>query len=216
MSFKLVLVDLQQKLVDEWKITFQNFPDVEVVCGDFKDQEFDCIVSAANSFGLMDGGVDGAITDYFGLQMMERMQQMVVDNYGGEQPVNTSHLLVGNPGGDNIKYVAHTPTMRVPMDIGGTTNVYYAMKAMLYAVKNHNMEVDTARQGDPAKPPIRIVACPGLGTMAGRVPLDEAARQMAWAYQHFINPIKKIDWYVANVRHGEVLGATFHDPKKLD
>ena len=95
MSFKLVLVDLQEPLVEEWKKAFANFSGVEIVHGDFKDQDFDCIVSAANSFGLMDGGVDGAITDYFGLQMMERMQEMVIDRHGGEQPVGTSEIKIG-------------------------------------------------------------------------------------------------------------------------
>jgi len=209
MSFKLILVDLQKPLVDEWKKSFQNFTEVEIVHGNFEKVEFDCIVSASNSFGLMDGGVDGAITDYFGLQMMERMQQAVIDQYGGEQPVGTSMIIQGTAPNSKEKdqWVAHTPTMRIPMDIAGTTNVYYAMKAMLYAVRDYNRYRGEGR--------IKTVACPGLGTMAGRVPLSEAAIQMAWAYQHFKSPIKKIDWYQASVRNGEVLGACYHDPNKV-
>lgn len=36
------------------------------------------MVSAANSFGLMDGGVDGAITMFFGDQLQKRVQKHIV------------------------------------------------------------------------------------------------------------------------------------------
>ncbi|ECE9311446.1 phage tail protein, partial [Salmonella enterica subsp. enterica serovar Napoli] len=35
------------------------------------------MVSTANSFGLMDGGVDAAITAYFGPQLQERVQRNI-------------------------------------------------------------------------------------------------------------------------------------------
>jgi O-acetyl-ADP-ribose deacetylase (regulator of RNase III) len=70
-------------------------------------------------------------------------------------------------------WLAHTPTMRVPMPIVGTDIPYIAMWAMLLAVRQHNRHCD--RQ-------ITTIACPGLGTGIGRIPPTEAARQMALAY----------------------------------
>ena len=71
------------------------------------------MVSAANSFGLMDGGVDLAITRFFGVQLMERVQAHILQEYLGEQPIGTSFTIeTGHP---KHPFVAHTPTMRVPM-----------------------------------------------------------------------------------------------------
>ncbi|VEA17077.1 caudovirales tail fibre assembly protein [Salmonella enterica subsp. enterica] len=37
----------------------------------------------AETFGLMDGGVDAAITAYFGSQLQERVQQNIIREYLG-------------------------------------------------------------------------------------------------------------------------------------
>src|SRR5262245_274471 len=126
----LILVDPKPALCRAFQKAFQGLPNIEVVQGYFERlPAFDCMVSAANSFGLMDGGVDGAITNFFGDQLMIRVQQRILDDYLGEQPIGTS-LIVET---QNIKhpYIAHTPTMRVPTSIAETENVYTAMWAML-------------------------------------------------------------------------------------
>jgi hypothetical protein len=50
------------------------------------------------------------------------------------------------------------------------------------------------------EPKIRRVACPGLGTGAGKVPPEEAARQMALGYQHYLNPPTLLSWPYAKDR----------------
>lgn len=214
MTFKLILAAVQQDLYDAFKKHFAEFPQVEVVFSPFEQTKFDCVVSAANSFGLMDGGVDQCITDYFGLQMMKRVQQEVINQYYGEQPVGTSMIVRGNEdfkfgeGAILIKnqYVAHTPTMRIPMNISQTHYVYSAMKAMLIAVEKHNIEFDEFQKHNIENHETRIdtVVCPGLGTNAGRVPAEEAAKMMSLALYHFLNPPKQIDWYYATQRHAEI------------
>lgn len=206
MTFKLILSAVSQDLFEAFKKHFAKFPQVEVVFKRFEDTEFDCVVSAANSFGLMDGGVDQCITDYFGIQMMKRVQQEVLKQYYGEQPVGTSMIVRGNeavvPGVKN-KYVAHTPTMRIPMDINKTSYVYSAMKAMLIAVEKHNQNYfENGGNSDDTK--IETVVCPGLGTNAGRVPAEEAAKMMSLALYHFLNPPTAISWYYATQRHAEI------------
>ncbi|HEY9705994.1 MAG TPA: macro domain-containing protein [Allocoleopsis sp.] len=206
MTFKLILSAIQPDLYEAFKKHFAQFPQVEVVFKPFEQVEFDCVVSAANSFGLMDGGVDQCITDYFGIQMMKRVQQAVIKEYYGEQPVGTSMIVRGNeriePGKKN-KYVAHTPTMRIPMDVSKTHYVYSAMKAMLIAVEKHNQNYfENGGNSDDTK--IDIVVCPGLGTNAGRVPAEEAAKMMSLALHHFLNPPTAISWYYATQRHSEI------------
>lgn len=152
------------------------------------------MVSAANSFGLMDGGVDLAIINYFGIELMDKVQAHIIEEYLGEQPVGTSFIIeTGHP---HHPFLAHTPTMRVPMAIATTDKVYSAMWAMLLAVHRHNL-------ADANK--ITSVACPGLGTATGRVSVDEAARQMSLAYRWFLNPIRLINWPIAQARQ-EAIG----------
>lgn len=57
MDITLVLVDPFKPLIDAWQDYFADLPRVEIIHGYFeKVDEYDCMVSAANSFGLMDGG----------------------------------------------------------------------------------------------------------------------------------------------------------------
>jgi O-acetyl-ADP-ribose deacetylase (regulator of RNase III) len=41
---------------------------------------------------------------------------------------------------------------------------------------------------------IETVAFPAMGTGFGGVPFDEAARQMAAAYRHYLDPPHRLDW----------------------
>ena len=193
-ALRLVLVDPKVEMVVAWRRYFQGLPNVETVAGYFERLPmFDCMVSAANSFGLMDGGVDAAIIRFFGEALMDRVQRRILDEYLGEQPVGTSMIVeTGHPA---HPFIAHTPTMRVPMDIARTDHVYSAMWAMLLAVRRHN---------ERAERRIDVLACPGLGTATGRVPYAEAARQMSLAYRHFLEPPTAIDWRLAGMRQAEI------------
>lgn len=193
-DFKLILVDPAPLLCAEWRAHFADMPDVEVVQGYFENiATFDCMVSPANSFGLMDGGVDAAITHFFGEALMHRVQERILTEYGGEQPVGTSMIV--ETGHRKHPFLAHSPTMRFPMPIATTDNVYTAMWAMLLAVRRHNRTSER---------PIATVVCPGLGTGIGQMPPDEAARQMALAYRHLLHPPKTLNWPVATARQKSI------------
>jgi O-acetyl-ADP-ribose deacetylase (regulator of RNase III) len=193
-ALHLILVDPNAPLIAAWEAEFADLPNVELIHGGFEYlAAFDCMVSPANSFGIMDGGVDLAISHFFGWSLMERVQKRIVEEFLGEQPVGTS--IIVETGKAKHPYLSHTPTMRVPMPIAHTDHVYTAMGAMLLAVHRHNLNSER---------PIEIVACPGLGTGTGRMPYREAARQMALAYRHFLNPPKVITWQFAAQRQDAV------------
>jgi O-acetyl-ADP-ribose deacetylase (regulator of RNase III) len=198
-DFKLVLCDFNEELVNEWKMAFKEHPEVEIRYGRFEDVDFDCVVSPANSFGLMDGGIDEAITMHFGQQMMDRVQQRIIEKYAGEQPVGTCEIVraTANENSERIKFVAHTPTMIIPANIAHTTNVYMAMKAMLLAVEKHNKENINNR--------INTVVCSGLGTGAGRVPFKKAANDMSKAYYNFKHRPNQLSWKFALVRYNNII-----------
>jgi O-acetyl-ADP-ribose deacetylase (regulator of RNase III) len=212
LGFKLIVSAINTDLHQEFLKAFEGFPEVEVVFSRFEDTDFDCVVSAANSFGLMDGGVDQCITDYFEVQMMHRIQNRIIGEFGGEQPVGTSIVVPGLTSEmvgtekrfDRIKYVAHTPTMRVPRDVDGSDHAYKAMKAALLAVKSHNLAIDSDPFQREGVSRINTLVTPGLATLAGRVPYDKAAKQMALAVYHVMNPPKMIDWYFASERDAQI------------
>jgi O-acetyl-ADP-ribose deacetylase (regulator of RNase III) len=187
---KLILVDPNADLCKVWRKQFRELPAVKIVNGRFEELPgFDCIVSAANSFGLMDGGVDLAITRFFGLELMDRVQAMIIERYLGEQPIGTCEIVeTGNPA---HPFLAHTPTMRIPMRIASTDYAYTAMWAMLVAIEHHNRTSDRK---------IHTVACPGLGTATGGMAPAEAARQMALAYRWFLDRPRMISWPYAEAR----------------
>ena len=191
---ELILVARDRALHQAFQKRFDYLPNVTFANCEFERlSSYDCLVSPANSFGMMDGGMDAAITAFFGLQLMERVQQRILDDYLGEQSVGTSFIIAtGNP---QYPFLAHTPTMRVPMQIIGTDIPYMAMWAMLLAVRQYNRT---------AIDRIVKIACPGLGTGIGRFPPTEAARQMALAYDHFLYPPKLLNCFVAANRQLQI------------
>lgn len=189
--FELILVDTNPALCAAWRTAFQAWERVSVVHGCFEQlSEFDLMVSPANSFGLMDGGIDAAIIRYFGDELAVRVQVRILAEFWGEQPVGT--CLIVETGNKQHPFLAHTPTMRVPMVVTGTDNVYSAMRAMLLAAYKHNATQE--RQ-------ITKIACPGLGTGVGMMSPETAARQMAIAYKHFLEPPTHAEWRDAIDRH---------------
>ena len=192
--FKLILIAPEISLYQAFQEYFDRFIDVEIVCDCFEWlNSYDCLVSPANSFGMMDGGMDAAITSFFGKSLEATVQQRILEDYLGEQPVGTS--LIVETGHSQHPFLAHTPTMRVPMKIEGTDVPYVAMWAMLLAIRQHNKH--SSRQ-------IESVVCPGLGTGIGNVPYREAARQMSLAYDRFLYPPKWINCFVAAQRQLEI------------
>ncbi|EDX74839.1 Appr-1-p processing enzyme family protein [Coleofasciculus chthonoplastes PCC 7420] len=191
---KLILVAPSSQLFAAFQQYFSYLPNVEIVNDYFQWlPEFDCLVSPANSFGMMDGGMDAEILQFFGRSLMTKVQQYILEEFLGEQPVGTSFILeTGHP---KHPFLAHTPTMRVPMSIAGTDIPYIAMWAMLLAVRRHNQN---------ATRKIDQIACPGLGTGIGRIPYDEAARQMAVAYDNFLHPPKFLNCIVAAERQLQI------------
>lgn len=182
-----VIVDPKPALCAVFHQYFEGLPHLEIVAARFEHLPvFDCMVSPANSFGLMDGGVDAAITDFFGVALMRRVQERILKEFRGEQNVGTS--IIVETGHPKHPFIAHTPTMRSPMEISQTDNVYRATWAMLLAVHQHNLQQEQK---------IRVVACPAFGTGTGHVPFAEAARQMSMAYRNFLNPPQQISWDLA-------------------
>lgn len=190
----LWLVHPDDAMGDAFRTRFAGLPNVRVVRGRFEDlRPHDCFVTAGNAFGLMTAGIDAAVARRFGDGIMRRVQHRIMSDYFGEQPVGTAFVV---PTGDRaIPFLCHAPTMRVPGNIDGTDKVYSATWAALLAVAAHNAAGNER---------IGVAALPAMGTGFGGVPFDEAARQMAAAYRHLLDPPHRLDWDFVADRHRAV------------
>ena len=176
---------------DAFSHRFSGLPGVRVVRGRFEDLEpHDCFVTAGNAFGIMTAGIDAAVVRRFGPGFMERVQHRILDEYRGEQPVGTAFVI--GTGDEELPFLAHAPTMRVPGSIAGTDKVYASTWAAFLAVQAHNQATERK---------IETVGLPAMGTGFGGVPFTEAARQMAAAYRHYLEPPHRLNWDVVVERH---------------
>lgn len=161
---ELWLVHPDERMCAAFETRFAGLPRVRVVRGRFEALEpHDCFVTAGNAFGIMTAGIDAAVVARFGPELMRRVQHRILDEFLGEQPVGTAFLVP--TGSEDIPFVAHAPTMRMPGDISGTDRVYAATWAAFLAIAAHNQEAEQR---------VEVVAFPAMGTGYGAVPFDEA------------------------------------------
>jgi O-acetyl-ADP-ribose deacetylase (regulator of RNase III) len=178
------LVHPEEAMCAAFRHRYTGLPNIRIIRGAFEELEpHDGFVTAGNSFGMMTAGIDAAVARFFGEGLVGRVQHHIMDRFLGEQPVGTAFILAtGHPA---IPFLVHAPTMRVPGSIAGTDRVYAATWAALLAIHSHNLAADEK---------IEVVAFPAMGTGFGGVPFDEAARQMAAAYRHYLEPPHRLDW----------------------
>lgn len=188
---QIYLLDYDSKMVNAWKKHFHPIFDgiapVEIVKSDFESfmnehiDKIDAIVSPANSYGLMDGGYDAAITEYFGRELQFAVQDEIVNKLFGEQPVGTS-ISIKIPNYDML--LIHTPTMRTPMIIEDYTVIYQCMRTTLMEAIRNNCN---------------SVVIPAFGGSTGGVPNTIIAKLMYLAYLQIFDEDnrREVNWGVA-------------------
>jgi len=175
MLVRVVLVDINPKMIAAWKSTFEENPEVDIVSGSMLDQQVSAWVSPTNAKGSMDGGLDAVIKKHFGQKIETAVQKEIARVYGGTMPVG--HAISVETGADMPRYLISTPTMAASSeDISDTLNVALACAAAFQAVHMRNAI-------SPGT--IRSVALPGLGANTGRVPVEICADLMWTAYNLF-------------------------------
>ena len=163
------------RLVRAWSTAFADTP-VPVTHGDILVTAYGhALVSPANSFGWMDGGLDAAISLAYatqGLDITARVQAAIRMEAAGELPVGAA-LIVPTPEGP-YSHLVVAPTMRTPRPVPWTLHAYLAFRATLLTVRAWN-------SAHPDQP-VQALDCPGLATGIGHMPGRRAARQMRAAW----------------------------------
>ena len=155
-----------------FKSMFSQYSNVEVVLNDFKNfmeenPNIECIVSPANSYGIMNGGYDAAISDYLGWEFQGKVQKYIKDNFYGQQLVGTSFII----DAPKNKKLIHTPTMMRPEVIVDDRIVYHAMRSTLICALQNN---------------VKSILIPLFGAGTGRVPINTVCKHMVNAYKQII------------------------------
>lgn len=169
---KIILSAVEPKLINAWQDFFSQEQHISIVHEDITKIKCDAIVSPANSFGFMDGGLDYALSERFGWDLEKRLQKLIKELPEGELLVGQAIIM--ETGDNDVPFLISAPTMRIPtnFNIDTSVNAYLAMKAIL---------IKATRESK-----ISSVAIPGLCTGVGRMQPIIAARQMFQAYKEIV------------------------------
>jgi O-acetyl-ADP-ribose deacetylase (regulator of RNase III) len=207
---KIILSAVELELVAAWERFCGDLEFVEIHHGSILRLSCDAVVSPANSFGFMDGGVDMLYSQYFGWQVQERLQKLILNKHRGELLVGAAEIV--ETDSLQIPYLIAAPTMRVPMILRNSVNPYLAARAVLLLVK-HGTFADGNLKGEPVASFVDSLAFPGLGTGVGRVGPNTCARQVRAAIEEVILGKNEFpqSWADAQKRHQQLFTDQIRD-----
>lgn len=162
-------VDRNQKVVDALNKQFFDLViggTVRVTLGDLSDyvEKYPVLISAGNSFGVIDGGSDKVYLDKFGACLQDDLRNVIATDFFGEVPVGCTAVVAI----DETQTLICAPTMRVPQFIRDTSNAYLAFRAALLTYLKNEFTGN--------------ILCPGFGTGVGKMDPEIAAHQLRQAY----------------------------------
>lgn len=179
MSLKIIFFDINKNFIDAYKNVLQNIsPNFQFVCDSLENlvkryPNINAIVSPANSYGYMNGGIDRYINqllDNVEPIVRDRIEKIgVYDNSGRKfLPIGNCEVIFKN----NI-FLFVSPTMLTPMRLDkNSTNIFHAFFAVLHTAISSGKNL--------------TIACPCLGTGVGQFDPTESARQVLAAWNMFI------------------------------
>ena len=167
----LILRDTNPEMVMAWLDAFSDPGPWSIGSGHIVQSKADAIVSPANSYGFMDGGIDLMYRNHFGAGLQNRLQTYLKEHFNGFLPVGQAILIPTLKA--TIPHMIVAPTMERPMNVASTSNAYLALRAALHKVVEYNRYTVEHNQ-----PPIHRILVPGLATGIGGMNVDTSARQM--------------------------------------
>jgi O-acetyl-ADP-ribose deacetylase len=136
---------------------------IRVVQGSILEMDVQAIVNAANSHGIMGGGVAGAIRRAAGLEVDEEARR--------QAPIPVGSAVVTSGGRTRYEAIIHAPTMPEPAMRIDPENVALATRAALALADARGFA---------------SVAIPGMGTGVGGVAQADAAAMMIKEIRAFV------------------------------
>jgi len=188
---KIYLIDIKEDLCAAWQEVFSDIESVKVECTDFFSRPADAMVSPANSFGIMDGGLDKAIRATLKGSIQKTVQDRILERHYGELPIGSAEIVETED--ERWPYLIVAPTMRIPENVSHTINAYLAFRAILVSIIMHNRALGVAD--------IDTVIVPGLGTLTGVYPPERCAYLMRMAFNSVSGPAGFPSWDGIHATH---------------
>ena len=138
-------------------------PQITIIQGSILDAQCDMIVNAANSHGVMGGGVAGIIRRAAGKQVEEEA--------ASQAPIPVGEAILTSGGQTAFRGIIHAPTMPEPAMRIPLRNVGLATRAALTLAEHHAVE---------------SLAFPGMGTGVGGVNHGDSALAMIQEISSFV------------------------------
>jgi O-acetyl-ADP-ribose deacetylase (regulator of RNase III) len=197
---KLILCAVESSLADAWEKFCGDLDFVSVHRGSILEAQCDAVVSPANSFGFMDGGIDAVYLRHFGEELELKVRRQIYEQHHGELLVGQADVV--ETGDAKIPFLIAAPTMRVPMILHDSVNPYLAARAVFLLVTRGVFQSGQFA-GQPISNHIKTVAIPGLGTCVGRVTFNTCAHQVRQAVDDILLGQYRMpqSWAEASERH---------------
>ena len=196
----IILTSVDSALAEAWERFCGDLDFVTIHRGSVFDLSCDAVVSPANSFGFMDGGIDMLYSQFFGWQVQERLQEAIREQHHGELLVGTAEIV--ETDNSDLPFLIAAPTMRVPTILRDSVNPYLAARAALLLVQQGKFVMGTYA-GEAIADYVGSIAFPGLGTGVGRVGPNTCARQVRVAIDAVVlkREVFPVSWVDAQHRH---------------
>jgi O-acetyl-ADP-ribose deacetylase (regulator of RNase III) len=194
MDFNIIICSIDSQFTELLNAEFPpgNKYNISAFDGDFRDypEKVDAIVSAGNSHGIMEGGIDLSISNFLDhySTFIPKVQKQLKAKFNMKQQPGTACIL--DTYSDKCPYLIHVPTMNIPLRITEKSVLYWAFYNMIHEVYKHNQ----------TGPVIKTILCCGLGTGAGSVQYDQFVQLSKLAYDHYLHnqELTSVDWDTAN------------------
>ena len=164
----LILFDINEEFINEAK-RLEKYG-IHVLKANIKtlinEISINSVISPANCFGFMDGGIDNVYRELFPniqKKVQDKISEIQINTKLGRKYLPIGSAITVKTGNEKCKTLICAPTMFFPSNIENTNNIFYTFLAILYLHrKNKN----------------RMIACPGLGTGVGMVSPEYAVNQI--------------------------------------
>lgn len=177
MPLTVHLRDQNPEMVKTWQAFFGRNPKVDISEGNIFDLDVAVLVSPANSFGIMEGGLAEQLNKLADGQFESRVRKLIQDKFAGELPVGSAEIITTKLDKPRLAIIA--PTTRVPIRMtNANVNPYLATRAALRTLAAYiRQERDEKGSTD-----IDSVAFAGMGAGTAKNAPAVVAFQMYEAY----------------------------------
>jgi O-acetyl-ADP-ribose deacetylase (regulator of RNase III) len=179
-NLTLVLVAVDAPMAQAWHTLAAARTGLVVHEGSITDVDTDAVVSPANSFGFMGGGIDAVYARWFP-GISDRVRAASGADRGGELPVGAAVIVP--TGIERPAWLVSAPTMRMPGEQlppdGDAARA--AARAVLQLWRD-----GTLPDGGRVRDAVRTIALPGLGTGVGGLSPEVCANQVGAAWDEVL------------------------------